>query len=447
LKIWKTYTRKINRNCAGAGIVKDMDYWRNSLFSGTLISLLPFCLIALIPGVYFSLVTQHYILALADLFTTAAMLVIAFVPGINLLLRKIIFFSSVFILSCALLLYLGLPGPGLLYLLAACTFSILIFPTAYSYWPAWIITGICILFTLAIAFDVIKLPGQNTGSAPEWVAVSSNLVFIGFLLAALIPRLFKGLQETLDKEKELKAALGQQQAELQHALSQVQQKNNELEHFAYVASHDLQEPLRMITSFMGMLKNKYGDQLDERAHTYITYATEGGKRMQSMISDLLELSRKGRADDLKEQVPVADLIKEIQQNIFKLIEENNVTIIVEPAHAVLPVFRGDMTRLFQNLLSNAIKFRKEEADPIIRISCVGQQDRWMISVEDNGIGIKKDKYEKIFEIFTRLHARDAYPGSGIGLAVCKKVAEQHGGNIWVESKEHEGSTFYFTIHK
>lgn len=447
MSIWKAYTNKINYNCAGSGNVKDMDYWRNNLFATSIIFLLPFCLIALAPGIYFCIVTQKYILAIVDILTVTAILFIAFMPGINLLVRKVLFFSFVVILSCALLLYGGLPGPGLLYLLAGCTFSILIFPTTYSFWPAWIVTGICILFGIAIFFNAIAFPRQNLASASEWVAVSSNLVFIVFLLAALIPRLFKGLQETLDKEKKLKAALRKQQEELQQALHQVQQKNNELEHFAYVASHDLQEPLRMVTSFMGLLKNKYGDQLDERAHTYMNFAVDGGKRMQKMISDLLDVSRTGRGNAIKERVQLGDILNEIQQNIFKLIEENNVTIHIEPDHTVLTVYRGDISRLFQNLLSNAIKFRRKDADPVIRICCTGQENRWLISVEDNGIGIENDKSEKIFEIFTRLHAQDIYQGSGIGLAICKKIAEQHGGNIWVASEEGKGSTFYFTIQK
>ncbi len=447
MNIWKAYTNKINKNCVGSGTVKDMNYWRNNLFTWTIIYLLPFCLIALIPGIYFSLVTHHYVLAIIDVLTVSAILLIAFVPGISLLVRKIIFFSFTIILSCTLLLYLGLPGPGLLYLLAACTFGILIFPTAYTFWPAWIITFICILFGVALYFDVIVLPRQELAPASEWVAVSSNLVFIGFLLAALIPRLFKGLQETLNKENELKEVLRKQQDELQQALNLVQQKNHELEQFAYVASHDLQEPLRMITSFMGMLKNKYGDQLDEKAHTYINFAVDGGKRMQNMISDLLELSRTGRGDSIKEMVALGDIFNETRHNILKLIEENKASIIVETVLPVLPLYRGDMGRLFQNLLRNAIKFRRKDNDPVIRISCTEQYDNWLISVADNGIGIEKDKFEKIFEIFSRLHAQDTYQGSGIGLAVCKKVVEQHGGTIWVTSEEGKGSTFYFTIQK
>ncbi|MBX2939427.1 MAG: GHKL domain-containing protein [Ferruginibacter sp.] len=429
------------------GIVKDVDYWRNNLFAGTIIFLLPLCLIALVPGIYFCILTKQYTIAVVDIVTTISVLMIAFMPGINLQLRKIIFFGMVVILSCTLLLYLGLLGPGLLYLLAACIFSLLIFPTKYSYWPAWIITGICILFTLAIWLNIIELPRPNIDAASEWIAVSSNLVFLAFLLAALVPTLFRGLQETLNKEKELKETLRKQQQELQRALDQVKQKNKELEQFAYVASHDLHEPLRMITSFMGMLQNKYGDQLDDKAKSYIHFAVDGGKRMQKMISDLLELSRTGRSDTAMELVNLDDVLKQVQQNISKLIDENNAVIIIESPLPEVTVYRRDIERLFQNLLSNAIKFRSKDFHPVIRISCIEKHDSWQINIEDNGIGIEKDKFEKVFEIFSRLHTHDEYQGSGIGLAVCRKVVEQHGGIIKVKSNENKGSTFYFTIQK
>ena len=447
MKIWKTYTGRVNHNCADPRNMKDLDYWRDNLFAGTIICLLPFCLIALVPGVYFSYITRQYILGLVDILTAASIMLVALMPGMSPSLRKIIFVSLLTLLSCALLCYLGLSGPGLLYLLATCIFSILIFPTSYTYWPAWVITLICLLFAGATFLYLIPLPKHNGDGIGEWIAVSSNLVFLSFLFTALIPRLFKGLQETLDKEKQLKEALRNQQDSLQQALDLVRQKNDELEQFAYVASHDLQEPLRMVSSFMGLLKKKYGDQLDEKAHSYINFAVDGGKRMQKMISDLLELSRTGRKDAIKETVNLVEIMIVVQQNIFKLMEENNARIIITPSLPQLSVYPADMSRLLQNLLSNAIKFRKKDIDPVIRLSVTSLGNMWKISIEDNGIGIEEDNYKKIFEIFSRLHAQDAYQGSGIGLAVCKKVAEQHGGDIWVRSEEGKGSTFYFTIEK
>jgi len=447
MNAWNAYSNRINQHCSGSGDVKDIDHWRNNLFAGTIIYVLPFCLIALLPGIYFCMVTGQYILAFVDILTVASILLVAFMPGISVLVRKIIFFSFLIVLSCTLLISLGLSGPGLIYLLASCIFSLLIFPTKYTYWPAWAITCICVFFTTGIFLNIIPWPKRNIEPTAEWVAVSSNLVFLSFLLAALVPKLFKGLQETLTKEQELREALAKQQHSLQEALQLVQQKNSELEQFAYVASHDLQEPLRMVTSFMGMLKNKYGGQLDEKANTYINFAVDGGKRMQIMIGDLLELSRTGRKDAIEETIGLGDILIEVQQNISKLIEENHARIIISTPLPELEVYRGDMSRLLQNLLTNAIKFRKNGEVPLINIAVAEQEGMWVISIKDNGIGIENENLEKIFEIFGRLHAQDAYRGSGIGLAVCKKVAEQHGGRIWVESKEGEGSIFNFTIEK
>jgi signal transduction histidine kinase len=447
VKLWKIYTRKINHNCKGYGTEQNVDYWRNNLFAWTIIYLLPFCLIALLPGIYFSFLIGKYMLGLVDILTATSILMVAFLPHISLRVRKVLFISLLTFLSCALLVFLGLSGPGLLYLLATCIFSLLIFPTTYTYWSAWVITFICLVFTIDIFLHLFPWQKPDANAVGEWIAVSSNLVFLCFLLTVLIPRLFRGMQKTLDKEKRLKDALSRQQGALQQALDQVQQKNNELEQFAYVASHDLQEPLRMITSFMGMLKNKYGGQLDEKAHTYINFAVDGGKRMQKMIGDLLELSRTGRGDAAKEMVALGDILTEVKQNIFKLIDEANATINVETVLPVLPIYRGDISRLFQNLLGNAIKFRIKDIDPVITISSLEQSDNWLISVKDNGIGIEKDKTKKIFEVFSRLHTQATYDGSGIGLAICKKVAEQHGGNIWVTSIEGKGSTFYITIQK
>ena len=447
MKYWNIYTTWVKRNCASSDAVKDLAYWRDNLFAGTLIYLMPFCLIALITGLYWIFVPGRYILAAVDLLTVTGMVVVAFIPGINQVVRKTIFICCIYFFSCAILYYVGLSGPGLVYLQGSCILSILIFPAGFRFWPAWLNTFICFLFGIAIVLDLIPLRLAHNHLLGEWMAVSSNLIFLSFLSAALIPRLFNGLQETLDKEKQLREELHIQQNSLQQALNMLQQKNNELEQFAYVASHDLKEPLRMVTSFMGLLKTKYDKVLDEKAHTYIDFAVDGGKRMQKMIDDLLELSRTAHRDTVKESVSLGDILNEVKQNIFRLIEESGAEIIVNTELPVLAVYRADITRLLQNLLSNAIKFRQKEINPVIRMNAIEKKREWLFSIEDNGIGISKEKFENVFEIFTRLHSHDTYEGTGIGLAVCKKVVEQHGGRIWVEAEEDKGSIFYFEIPK
>lgn len=223
--------------------------------------------------------------------------------------------------------------------------------------------------------------------------------------------------------------------------------NINLEQLMYVVSHDLKEPLRMVISFMLLLKNNYGQILDEKANTYIGFAVDGGKRMQAMITELLELSHTATYNSHKELADLHALFKEAQQNLFNLIKESKANIIIEGKFPELLVNKTDIIRLFQNLVGNAIKFRKRDTAPVITLKVMESKDQWLFSVKDNGIGIPAEKFEQIFEIFNRLHSKEEYGGTGIGLASCKKIVEGNGGTIWVESKENTGSTFSFKLPK
>lgn len=447
MKSWNNYTKLVKSHCASSGKVKDLAYWRDALFARTIIYLLPFCFIALVPGLYWIFFTGQYVIAVADLLAVVGMSIVGFMPGISQPNRKIIFIFCLYSFSCAMLYYVGLSGPGLVYLQASAIFSILIIPSTYKFWPAILNTIICFLFTLAILLNIVPWSRTSPHTTGEWIAVTTNLIFLSFLSSALIPGLFNGLEETLNKEKKLKEEFSEQQRSLEQALEMLKQKNDELEQFAYVASHDLKEPLRMVTSFMSLLKKKYNDQLDEKAHTYMDFAIDGGNRMQQMIVDLLELSRTARKDILKEPVDLNEIVKEATRDISKLIEDNHAEIILKTPFPILNIYRADISRLFQNLLSNAIKFRKKDLDPVIKMNAVEMKSEWIFSIEDNGIGVVREKFEKIFEVFVRLHSQSAYEGTGIGLAICKKVVEYHGGKIWIESVEGKESTFYFTIKK
>ena len=219
--------------------------------------------------------------------------------------------------------------------------------------------------------------------------------------------------------------------------------NADLEQFAYVASHDLQEPLRAVVSYLQLLERRYGEQLDERAERYISYAVDGGRRMQTLITDLLTYSRVGRREVAIESVDLEAMLARIEASLRIAIEESGATITHDP----LPTVDGDatqLTQLFQNLLGNAIKFRGE-APPCIHVGAERQEGAWLFSVRDNGIGIAPEYRERVFVLFQRLHARDEYGGTGIGLAVCKKIVERRGGTLWVDETPGGGSTFRFTI--
>jgi PAS domain S-box-containing protein len=243
---------------------------------------------------------------------------------------------------------------------------------------------------------------------------------------------FRDVTELKKAENILKLKIG----ELTHL-------NEELEQFAYISSHDLQEPLRMITSYLQLLQRKYQGNLDDKADKYINFAIDGAARMQNLIIDLLEYSRVGTVDEEPESIDCEFILDKVLSNIKAVIKENNATI----SHDPLPEVMADSTQLvqvFQNLILNGIKFHGEET-PKIHIAAEKKASEWVFSVQDNGIGIDPQYSERIFEIFKRLNSRERYPGTGIGLAICKKIIERHGGRIWVESELGKGSTFYFTL--
>lgn len=225
---------------------------------------------------------------------------------------------------------------------------------------------------------------------------------------------------------------------------ELERSNKDLEQFAYVASHDLQEPLRAVAGCVQLLKKRYHGQLDERANEYIGHAVDGAKRMQSLIDDLLTYSRIGRAESSHRAVSCADALTVALKNLSVSVQESGAQVTWD----VLPVVAGEavqITMLLQNLLANALKFRKPSENPRIHIGVVRDGTRATFSVSDNGIGISQEHFERIFGVFQRLHTRSEYPGTGIGLALCKRIVEHRGGRIWVESKPGEGTTFRFVL--
>jgi light-regulated signal transduction histidine kinase (bacteriophytochrome) len=232
-------------------------------------------------------------------------------------------------------------------------------------------------------------------------------------------------------------------AELAVRNIELSRSNVELEQFVYVASHDLQEPLRKVTSFVQLLQQRYEGELDERADQYIAYAVDGARRMQHLINDLLEFSRVGRTTERLVRVDLRETVDAGLANLDTLIEETQATITVGD----LPVVRGDaglLVSLWQNLVGNSLKFRGEEP-PVVVIQATRSGQDWLVTVTDNGIGIGPHFADKIFVIFQRLHSREAYEGTGIGLALAKKIVEFHGGRIWLDTDHHPGTRICFSL--
>ena len=259
---------------------------------------------------------------------------------------------------------------------------------------------------------------------------STPIIEDGKIVGAVVT--FRDITETKQAEEKLKKLS-----------DELARSNADLQQFAYTASHDLQEPIMVVAGFVNLLAKRYKGKLDEKADEFIQHAIDGTKRMQVLIRDLLDYSR---VESTGKRFKPTDCLSVLDKAVFNLqiaIKESGAII----THDDLPTVMADssqLIRLFQNLISNATKFRGKEA-PKIHISAEQKEDEWIFSVKDNGIGVDPRFSDQIFVMFQRLHAKKEYPGTGIGLATCKKIIERHGGRIWVESEQGKGSTFYFTI--
>jgi signal transduction histidine kinase len=265
-------------------------------------------------------------------------------------------------------------------------------------------------------------------------------------VAAAVEAMRSGLVAALDASREAQDVAARQAADLDAQAAELRRSNAELEQFAYVASHDLQEPLRKVASFCQLLEKRYHDQLDERGLQYIAFAVDGAKRMQVLINDLLTFSRVGRARDARIPVRLDEPLDAALAALSTAIDESAAVI---ERRGPLPEVAGDPTllaMLWQNLIGNAIKFRAADRAPVIQITAAQQPDgQWQCAVTDNGIGIPPEFAEKVFVIFQRLHGRGSYPGTGIGLALCKRIVEQHGGEMHLDTSYTGGTRICFTL--
>jgi signal transduction histidine kinase len=263
-----------------------------------------------------------------------------------------------------------------------------------------------------------------------------------YVLKDGLARLPEAVRRAL-QERRLLRLRRQAEDDLAQKVKQLARSNAELEQFAYIASHDLQEPLRMVATYTQLLAERYRGRLDENADKFIGYACEGALRMQTLVQDLLAFSRVGRNCDTCAHVDCKAAMAEVLLNLGPAIQESGAAV----THGALPAVwadRSQVTQIFQNLIGNAIKFRGKEA-PAISVQAEKVGPQWVFSVSDNGIGIAPEYAENIFVVFQRLHTRTEYPGNGIGLAICKKIIERCGGKIWVEAQAGHGSIFKFTL--
>lgn len=272
-------------------------------------------------------------------------------------------------------------------------------------------------------------------------------LLISFFVYLILSQLLRRKEIVSAEVKQQTAVIHEQSEQREKLLGQLTRSNEDLERFAYIASHDLQEPLRMVRSFTGLLEEQYADKLDETAQKYIGFAHSSAGRMQDLINDLLEYSRIGSESARYENIHLDDIYEDVLENL----EERISVVDAEVTSDDLPQIKGNpvrMTRLLQNLIGNGLKYQEEGVKPKVHVSAKKEENAWLISITDNGIGIDAKYAMKIFEPFERLHGKDEYSGTGMGLAICKKIVEDFGGTIWVEadkSKVKKGTVVYFTI--
>ena len=253
-----------------------------------------------------------------------------------------------------------------------------------------------------------------------------------------IPVFYLGMLENITEKR-------QAEAQLEVYSKSLEESNKDLEQFGYIISHDLKEPLRMITSYTQLLKRRYSSNFDESGHEFMEYVVDGAKRMNTLINDLLLYSRSGRDTENKQSVEIDEVIYMVLNNLRMQIQETKTDIEIEADLPIIYCNRPQIVALFQNLISNAIKYQKENVTPEIEIKVERVGNFWEFGIKDNGIGMVENNLETIFLIFQRLHGREEYSGSGIGLAIAKRIVNSNGGEIWVKSTAGEGSTFYFTL--
>ena len=323
----------------------------------------------------------------------------------------------------------------------------------------WVYVGILVAFLIAAAILAVVL--HNAVARPLGrLRDASRHVMDGdfgyrieptgpadiWAVAADVESMRRELAAAVDAARDAEQRAIRQAADLDVAAAELRRSNAELEQFAYVASHDLQEPLRKVASFCQLLEKRYSDKLDDRGRQYIDFAVDGAKRLQVLINDLLTFSRVGRASDVRARMPLSKSLDAAIAALGVAIEDSGA--VIEPPED-LPEVMGDPTLLamvWQNLIANAIKFRAADRPPVVRITVARQPDgMWQICVTDNGIGIAPEFAEKVFVIFQRLHGRDAYPGTGIGLALCKRIIEHHGGSISLDTSYPDGTRICFTL--
>lgn len=445
MKYWREYKVRLANTILGRqNTVQNLSYYRNQLFYYIILYTLAFSPIAILPGIIASHQTGFYKLLVLNILTFLILLVLAFVKPIKIEIRKLILVIVLFIISWTLLNDLKLEGPGLMYLYSVTIVACLIHSGKIAYVLILINSVILSLIGLNIKYEWISLAITEGQSITTWFGIIVNLIFLSIIIVACFEIIFKKLEKIIIEQRQLNETVSQDNLKILNAQKVLKEKNDELNQFAHTIAHDLKEPLRSMQAFAHLTISKYKESIPEKGQDYLSHIQTSSVRMALLLDSLLEYSQIGKGKQ-KSSFSVRDLVQELENDLSQLIKENDAEIKYNGLPKIIG-YEIEFKQLLQNLIANAIKFKKDDEDIEVKIKANEKKQYWEFLVTDNGIGIDANNKEKIFTIFHRLH-KDKFPGTGLGLANCKKIVEIHGGNIWVESIPKKGSTFYFTISK
>lgn len=418
----------------------DLEYLRNEIFLKCLIYIFPSGIIVLFPGTLNAIYLKQYSVLTFSILTYLIMFIITIPVRIPIHIKKIIFTLALFNLGFQLFFRLDFIFLGILYWTIANISIVLLYSKKTTLIIGLLNTLVCIFIGYLINSNHLIWFKSVSINLDKWIIISVNMLFLNIIVSILINQLISNLQSVIFKEINSSENL-KKSNHLLHA------KNDELEHMTYVASHDLQEPLRMVTSFLTQLEIKYKDQLDQRGKQYIHFAMNGAVKMREVMLEILAFSKIGMDNGQLEIIQLNELVDEVLWMNRKLIQENNSQIIIEQ----LPNMLGHkilLRTLFTNLISNAVKYKSNARISIVKLTCDIEEHDYVFKIIDNGIGIHPEKTEQIFLLFNRGDLNNnQIQGSGIGLAICKKITLLMNGEISVYSVHNEGCTFTVRLPK
>lgn len=415
----------------------DLENLRNEIFFKCLLYISPFGLFVLIPGTINAINLQQTNVIIYSALTYIIMFVITIPSKLSIQVKKSIFTLAIYNLGFQLFFREDFFVLGILYWTIANISISLLYSKKTTIIISLINAFICLLIGFLIATNQLS---SLTINLKNWVIISINMLFLNIIISILINQLIQNLQNVIYKEIDTGK-------NLKNSIQLLQAKNEELEHMTYVASHDLQEPLRMVTSFLTQLDKKYKEQLDQRGKQYIHFAMDGAKKMRNVMLEILAFSKIGMIDGQQENININELVEEVLWMNRKLIQENNSQIVVDQ----FPIILGHkilLRTLFTNLISNAVKYKSNARISIIKVAYQDEDNNHVFKISDNGIGIQPEKTEQIFLLFNRGDLNNnQIQGSGIGLAICKKITVLMNGEISVTSVYNEGCTFIVRLPK